>query len=171
MRSLLVSVAALLLALVVGSSPASAQDSAYPPRFLIVTVSDGSPEPEAPFDVTVTGCVGNEVIEFEFGHDTAALPCAFPNAIIGPAGDSGAATQQFAAPAEGGIFSGTVSLASTNATIGTFQIIVEKAPLSTPIRGALVDEPVWSPDFFTLLLLALAAIAVAVIIRLRLLNE
>lgn len=162
---------ATLVAIVGFGTSAAAQDDVYPPRSLIVTVSDESPEPAAPFDVTVSGCAADEVMVFEFGDETASVPCVFSNALAGSAGDSGAATQRFVAPSEGGTFSGSVSFASTGATIGVFQIEVPSiAPASITIDPPLAQELSWTPDFFTLLLVALSGIAVAVVVRLRLVN-
>jgi len=162
---------ATLVAIVGLGAPAAAQNDVYPPRFLIVTVSDGSPEPAAPFDVTVTGCAADEVIDFEFGDQTASVPCVFPNAITGSAGDSGAATQRFVAPSEGGTFAGSVSFASTDATIGVFQIDVPSVVLASVATNApLVHNTSWTPDFFTLVLIALLGIAVTAVVRMRLLN-
>jgi hypothetical protein len=161
------------LVVIVGlGAPAIAVDDAYPPRSLLVTVSDGSPEPGTPFDVTVTGCVADDVIEFVFGGDTASVPCAVASAITGSLDDAGAATQQFVAPGEGGVFSGTVLLASTDAEIGTFQIDVPTAvPASLTTSKPLVQELSWAPGMFSFAFVILIGVAVAAGIRTRLLAE
>ena len=163
---------ATLVAIVGFGGPAAAQDDVYPPRSLTVTVSDDAPEAGTPFDVTVTGCVADDVIDFQFDGQTASVPCVLPNAVAGSTGDAGAATQRFIAPNEGGVFSGSVSFSSTGTEIGVFEIEVPSAVLaSMTTNPPLVHQLSWTPDFFTLLLVALSAVAIAVVVRLRLLNE
>lgn len=172
MRSLLVSVVAALLAFITGGAPAGPQDDAYPPRSMVLTISDISPNAEAPFDVTVRGCAAGDVIDFEFAGATPSVPCTVPSSITRSAGVAGAATQRFTAPSEGGRYTGTVSLASTDATIGTFVVdVAAVVPASMALETPLQHDLDWTPGVFSLAFVVLIAIAAAVGIRLRLLNE
>jgi hypothetical protein len=163
---------ATLVAIVGLGAPAMAVEDVYPPQSLLVTLSDDSPDPGTPFDVTVTGCSAHVVIEFEFDDRRASVQCAVPNAVADSPGDSGAATQRFIAPNRAGTFSGTVLLTATDAEIGTFQIDVSGAVLASLATDTpLAKELSWTPGMFSLGFLVLIGVAAAVGIRLRVLGH
>lgn len=59
-------------------APALAQDSAYPPRLIVVTLSDSSVEPGESFSVSVEGCDIGQVVEFTLEGLAVQVQCLEP---------------------------------------------------------------------------------------------
>ena len=146
---------------------ATAPDSVYPPRDLVVTVSSDTPDPGAPFDVTVSGCRDAEVIDFEFQGEDATVECVL---VAGDGASlTGQATTTFDAPSESGAFVGTASLAVSGAAIGAFEIEVATPGAAGPLVDAeFIGQLQSGVNWLFILLLAIATLLGAIIVRRRL---
>ena len=144
----LVSVATLFGA----GAPALAQDSAYPPRLIVVTVSDSSVEAGAPFSVLVEGCDVGQVVDFAIEGLTAQVQCVEPEmeqAALVLRSAPGRAEAELIAPNRPGEYVGNVRLASSGGSLTLdFDLAVVEAT-ATFVPSAASGPPVGSGSAFS----------------------
>lgn len=123
MKQLAVAFAVVVGVLFVGGGVTQA----YPPGSATVSVDDSNPPAGGTFTVTVDHCLAGEQVRFNYpGRPSQVVVCtpAFPGASYG------SASATFVAGPNGGVFTGTVQLLTSNVTL-PYTITVQAPPVVT----------------------------------------
>ncbi len=163
MKSILVAVCTFLTVGLFATPVAAQEDGAYPPRVMLISVSDSTPESGEPFEVTVKGCEPEERVVFSFQGDTKTVTCKSDGTAQGLNGGFAPvlALTGFNAPPSEGSYGGTavVVIAGRPYEIG-FDVTVEgqqvsEAAMALPVQP--LSSNVWRTIFIMTLIFAVSS--------------